>query len=137
MSVVIDEAALYEALNGWSSPTQRYVYARAEEIREVARHHIARSDGPGPHLADSSLVERIDRGNERVYLIGFESEHVGPYYFGAAAHVIVPRNARVLAFKWPKRGPGMFFFRKVNHPGNAPHPFLNEAVMELFGTGFA
>lgn len=36
---------------------------------------------------------------------------------GAKAHVIEAKNAGSLAFLWPKVGPGMFFFRKVNHPG--------------------
>lgn len=45
-------------------------------------------------------------------------------------HVIVPRNAAVLAFEWPKKGAGVFFFAKVDHPGSdiPARPYLRPAV---------
>lgn len=36
---------------------------------------------------------------------------------GARPHTIAAVNAKSLAFLWPKVGPGMFFFKSVQHPG--------------------
>ena len=49
--------------------------------------------------------------------------YAAPVYYGARPHVIVPRNARALY--WPgARHP----VRRVNHPGNAPNPYLDRGV---------
>lgn len=46
---------------------------------------------------------------------------------GARAHVILPVNAKVLAFK--KDGQ-MIFAKRVNHPGNKPNPFVERTVQK-------
>lgn len=51
---------------------------------------------------------------------------------GSRAHVIVPRQAKVLAWGGPrtlggrlrKGGTATHFARRVQHPGTRPHPFL-------------
>jgi hypothetical protein len=45
---------------------------------------------------------------------------------GARPHVIRARRAPFLRFYWPKVG-RVVFFKSVNHPGNAPNPFLTNA----------
>jgi hypothetical protein len=48
---------------------------------------------------------------------------------GTLFHQIRPKKpGGVLAFKWPARGPGTFFFAKVNHPGNDANPFFERIV---------
>jgi|SRR5882672_8318023 len=46
---------------------------------------------------------------------------------GTRPHEIVAKNARVLAFFWPKIN-AMFFGRKVNHPGNKAYRIFEDAV---------
>jgi hypothetical protein len=53
------------------------------------------------------------------------AEYSAPVHEGARPHVIRPRNARALRFMIGER---VVFARRVNHPGNAPNPFLRNAV---------
>ena len=55
------------------------------------------------------------------------ARHSAPVHEGARPHLIRAKNARALRFYWPKVG-GIVFFKKVNHPGNRPNPFLRNAV---------
>ena len=45
---------------------------------------------------------------------------------GSRPHVI--RGNPTLAFRWPRRGPGVFFFRSVNHPGTTANPFFERII---------
>jgi hypothetical protein len=132
-ATVIDMPALEEVLHGPRGPVMRHLYTRCEEVLHVAKEKINRSDGPGPHLKDSGIVEDTLVAGVPGFLIAFESEHAGYYFMGTVAHEIRPRTANVLAFKWPRVGPGIFHFRRVSHPGTAPHPVLQEAAAEVFG----
>ena len=51
---------------------------------------------------------------------------------GTKPHVIEARNASVLAFYWPKIG-GMFYGRKVNHPGNKAYRIFGDAFDGMRG----
>jgi hypothetical protein len=51
----------------------------------------------------------------------------GYVVMGTRPHVITAKR-NVLAFAWPKRGPGTFFFRSVNHPGTQPNSFFYDIV---------
>lgn len=55
------------------------------------------------------------------------AKYSAPVHEGARPHVIRARNAPVLSFFWPKVGRRVAF-KSVNHPGNAPNPFLTKAV---------
>lgn len=50
---------------------------------------------------------------------------------GAKAHEIKAKNAPALAFLWPKVGPGMFFFKRVQHPGFAGILALDRSYKEM------
>ncbi len=47
---------------------------------------------------------------------------------GNDPHVIVPKNAKVLAFTM---GGEQIFARRVEHPGNKPYPFMKPAGEEI------
>lgn len=53
------------------------------------------------------------------------AHYAAPVHEGARPHVIRPRNARALRFEVNGR---VVFAQRVNHPGNAPNPFLRNAV---------
>lgn len=133
MATVIDPPALDAALYSLRGPVMRACFEHAEVIRHVAAQNINRSDGPGPHLSESSLVEDTTIAGRPGFLVVFESEHAGYYYEGTRPHIIRATNARALVFRWPKVGPGLFRFKSVHHPGTKPHPFLHEAVAEIYG----
>lgn len=142
MSTIVDEAALDEVLHSAFGPIQRAMFAEAEDIRLHAASKIPRGErGPythqGPHMADQSLVEDTAVAGLPAFLIAFESDHAAFYNFGTRPHEIRARNAPMLVFKWPKVGPGLFRFKKINHPGTDAHPFLNETVLEMYGVHLA
>jgi hypothetical protein len=49
---------------------------------------------------------------------------------GSRPHVIRARRASVLAFYWDRgpRGPGMYFYPRVHHPGTRPYNILRDGV---------
>lgn len=65
---------------------------------------------------------------------GEPSKKLVPTYLegGTKPHVIEARNASVLAFFWPKIG-GMFYGRKVNHPGNKAYRIFGDAYDGMRG----
>lgn len=132
MPVTIDPAGIDELLYGPAGPVFQHTVLLAEAIKGVASGLIpegAREDGDDrPHLKDTGEVRIVGRHVSVV----FTADHAAAYHNGSVPHVIRAVNANVLAFQWPKRGPGVFFFPQVNHPGTAPHPFLLEA-MALIG----
>lgn len=128
MTTTLDYAALDEVLYGLGGAVMDHVILTAEAIRDVAKGLVHTSETPhadgSPHLAETGHVIPAPGRAEVV----FDAPYAAAYHNGARPHQIVPRNAQVLAFEWPKRGPGVFFFKAVNHPGNKPHPFLTEAA---------
>lgn len=52
---------------------------------------------------------------------------------GARAHIIRARRAKVLRFWWGAgpRGAGVYFFPKVNHPGNAPQNWWGPGLQHV------
>lgn len=52
---------------------------------------------------------------------------------GTRPHIIAARRAKVLAFYWEggPRGPGMYFYKFVNHPGTQPNPYIERAMAKF------
>lgn len=78
-------------------------------------------------LAESISTDITNDGR-----FSFMSAEIGPTVeygaaveYGSAPHVIRAKDGGMLAF--PGRGGGMVFVREVNHPGNAPQPFMGPA----------
>jgi hypothetical protein len=51
---------------------------------------------------------------------------------GTKPHIIAPKDGGTLAFLWPAMGPGMFFFKSVNHPGTKANKFLSDNLPLFF-----
>lgn len=86
--------------------------------------------------------------------VGTNVEYAAAQEFGSGIHaenpadrqliLIEAKHKKALAFKW-KNGPtdisaydeqsGLWFFRRVWHPGVPAHPYLRPAVKETFPTG--
>ena len=118
------------------------VAQRAQAMAPVDTGRLARS---------IRRTEPTTRGPMRVScLVGTNVEYAAAQEFGSglraedesARHVIIiePRYAKALAFRWPdgpKDNPaydhrsGLFFFRRVRHPGVPPHPYLRPALASV------
>lgn len=79
------------------------------------------------HMERSIVAEPVRRTGPWSLESGvFVAAHyAAPVHEGARPHVIRPRNARSLRFEVDGR---VVFARRVNHPGNAPNPFVRNAV---------
>lgn len=96
----------------WETAVERAAPKLEESLVRAAPRDTGR-------LADS--VEVTARGLSA--LVGVPVDYATFTTEGTQPHRIIPRNARVLAFAWPKKGPGIFFFRSVNHPGTTGQPW--------------
>lgn len=90
--------------------------------------HLGRTIHPGPIGQRAATVEA-------------DAPYAAAIEFGARPHVIVPRNAKILAWSsnradyrltgsLRKGASANVFARRVNHPGNQPYPFLMPAARE-------
>ena len=113
------------------------VILRAWQMRAVAsaKRKVPRKTG--------NLGRSIHAGSitDTTATIEASASYAAAIEFGARPHVIVPRNAKVLAWGGARRLSGSLrkgasptnFARKVNHPGNRAHPFLGPGGQEALG----
>ena len=113
-------------LRQWSSRVAR---AWGPELADGMRKEAPiGTPSPTQRRAPGELRESIKAQRFRPTVTGAAFDLVAPVIQarttdkGARAHVIRARRARMLRFHWPRgpQGPGIYFFRQVNHPGNAP-----------------
>lgn len=128
MTVTLDELAIEELLHAQGSPVMAHVELTAHAIVEVAKTLIhttpdAHADG-SPHLAETGHVVP----GPGVATVVFDAPHAAAVELGAAPRIIRANRARVLAFAWPKVGPGTFFFPQVNWPGFEGQHYLLKAA---------
>jgi len=83
--------------------------------RTGALHDSIRATPPTGSFASGTLESGVQA----------DAPHASPVHDGSRPHVIRPIYGRALAFPV---GGQMVFARRVNHPGNAPQPFLDHAL---------
>lgn len=135
MELVVDQAAIAELL--WE-PEEWLI--RITDAIEADAQRYAPVDTGALQASIRSDVSTLAAGYTRVYVgeSGFD-EHKAPngvlqYWaaqeYGARAHEIRPRGPGYpLRFYWAKVGRMVAFWR-VNHPGNAPQPFMRPALYQ-------
>lgn len=116
-----------------------------ETVREVQR--LAEIEAPGPgkpprnrtgiNYATGRLEESIYSGigswgaaGEVEGIVGAKAKHALFVHAGTRPHVIVPRHAKVLA--WKGHSGKMVYAQKVHHPGTMANPFLERALRLAF-----
>lgn len=111
---------------------------RAGDIVEAAARGEAprRTGALAGSIVSSGGMQRPDGAEVHV---DAGAAYALPVHDGSRPHTIRPFHARVLAFRV---GGMQRFARSVNHPGNAPDPFMDQAleakareVEEAFGAG--
>ena len=106
---------------------------RRGALRDIGRKYIpiARQEAPSKSgKFRKSLRFRTGIQGDNVILTTSAAQPLGTWIIeGTKRHVIIAKRAKVLAFFWLKgfKGPGMYFFRRVTHPGTKPNPYHERA----------
>lgn len=127
--VVIDPQKLAAWLRSPSGPLVRELFTAGDIVKAGAKKRVGVASGD---LRDS-IVKRFlsGPGGEPEMWVGSESEYAVFHHDGTDPHVIEPiRPGGVLSFVWAGE---RVFFKKVNHPGTKPNPFLKDALDDLRG----
>lgn len=111
---------LQQALGDLAEAVSKQVLINAVKDGAELWANLANSEAPGPHVK----IELEKATNTRVeFKIGPDKEHFYYVFFetGVQPHQIKASKGKALKFKL---GDEMVFFRKVQHTGMAPAPFL-------------
>lgn len=134
--MAVDASRLVTAIERWSVAVQ---YTARDKTVAHAREDPRVPRGPARTTGAPKLVESI-KGDPRVQVSGTRRTarvfapviQAATTDKGARAHVIRPKRAGGrLVFYWPKAGK-VVVLRKVNHPGNAPHPWWEQVVRDAY-----
>lgn len=123
----LDNAALQRLLESEAGPVVLHLAQLATRVQEAAKANIKRGDPPreDSHLQDTVVKRFIrDKAGPAVW-VGSEHPRALMYHEGTRPHVILPRNAKVLAFDV---GGTTVFAAKVNHPGTPATKWLARAL---------
>lgn len=118
---------------------------RREMMRKIGRTVIFYERLEAPERTGKfkkSLIYRTAQSGATITLKTFSAQPLGKWIIGGTRpHIIRAKRVKFLRFFWPKgpNGPGVYFFRSVNHPGTKPNPYHErawrraqpEAVVEL------
>ena len=77
-------------------------------------------------LRNSIVIQESVKSGVPVVLVGTNVFYAPFIHGGVQPHLIVPRNASVLAWQGPN---GMIFARSVMHPGFPANPFLTDGLI--------
>ncbi len=122
---VVDRGAMRRTLTGPQSSAvsliaklQRRVVLNAKQRSPVDKGVLRNS-----HRADPIIV----RGMEVTGSVTATASYAAAVHEGTRAHVIRPRNKRMLSWQGPS---GQVFRRQVQHPGTRPRPWLRNAAQD-------
>ena len=106
---------------------------RRVALQSIGRRYIPIAQQEAPVKSGKfrkSLRFRTAMQGDNVVLTTSSLQPLGKWIIeGTKRHRIVAKRAKVLAFFWLKgpSGPGMYFYRSVNHPGTKPNPYHERA----------
>lgn len=126
-----------DVLGRFARRTEALQTAKREEMRELGRgmvqalrHYAPKRSGK---LAEGFGYRTDERGSSTTvtFFVGGEHAFVLPFLTeGTKPHPIYPRGDYPLRFFWERgpRGPGIYYYWSVSHPGTFPDPFVERAV---------
>lgn len=117
-------------LHGPDGAIGRFLFTRAEYVKRAAVIQCNKRTGK----LSQSILKRpvISSGDTLSVTVGAYQPYAIYVHEGTKPHIIRARNANVLAFYWPAKGTGMFFFKSVNHPGYKGNKFLTDNLRLFF-----
>lgn len=137
MSVTLYEPGLTALLVAPTSPVTRNVTERAEAVAELARQNVRSSFRTRTGNLESSIGLFPRENTDGVeYEVGTDGAPYGRVLeLGATEHVIQAPEGRVLASAPGHPDPLDAPRFRVLHPGNAPRPWLEPALEQVFNGG--
>ena len=135
-----------DVLGRFAKAEKQFLESKREGMRNLGRRWVAIARDEAPYGKTGkfrkSIAYRTSQSGSTVGFSTYSAQPLGKWITqGTKAHFIRARRVRFLRFDWPKgpNGPGIYFFRKVNHPGTKPNPYheratarwMPEADMEL------
>jgi len=127
---VIDNAALNGLLRGPSGPVYIDMIRRAEILQRAAKAQIPIGEKPNRtsrgHLKESVVKRLYPNSNGQVLLevwVGSDHPNAVMVHEGTRPHIILPKNAKALAFVADGR---LVFAMIVHHPGTSPNHYLTD-----------
>lgn len=112
---------------------EQLLESRRDLMRDLGKRYteIARDEAPKRtgQFADNIRFRTFIEGNSLGFRIS-SPQPLGKFIvLGTKPHVIAAKNVQFLRFYWEKgpEGPGVYFFRSVNHPGTKPNRFHDRA----------
>lgn len=123
---------LQTRIAGWPARVERaearVVEYGARRMMMTYRTDAPRSTSPGQHFADSFEMRQQTQGSGKssaeVFSAGSRA-FLLPLILGGTRPHVIRSTGESLVFTWDRGpyGPGVYFFRKVNHPGTQPNRF--------------
>lgn len=117
---------------GRGNNLRRFMEIRGLAVRSASQQRLReypRRIDTG-NLINSIQTVTLQRRGLPVVRIGTDVEYALYVHNGTSPHIIVPRRARVLAFRG--RDGRMVFTTRVNHPGMEANPYLVDGLARGF-----
>ena len=136
VKLVVDGARMAELLRGPSGPVFRHLAERATVVQMAARAKAPRRTG----CLQASIVKRVEENPISGFAIRIVADtrpcspkRISYALFveeGTKPHEIKAKGDGVLAFHWDHgpNGPGLYFFKSVQHPGTKGVHFMRDAL---------
>lgn len=144
--VQLDAAAIKQFMTGTSGPVARYLMEKGEQVKNRAIARAGRSADTdashGQHLKDAIVKRFVATPTGPSVVVSANTPYAKFHHEGTPPHVIMPRTASVLSFRWPKAanfgrarvlGESFVFYKHVMHPGTKANHFLTDALHDVFG----
>lgn len=116
----LDAAAIAAMLRSQDGPVFRHLSVVATRIQ--ARTKASLKEGFPSEFLGPRIVKRFGQDSASLFV------EIGSSVVTTRPHPIVGNP--ILAFPWPKRGGGVFYFRSVQHPGSNFGPYLRGKLLE-------
>lgn len=126
-----------DSLGRFAKRTEELARGRREMIRESSRSLVKALRYYAPQrtgkFAQGIHYRTDDRGATATGTIYVRGEHAFLLPFiteGTRPHPIAAVNTPALRFFWPRgpEGPGIYYYKSVQHPGTMPDPFVAQAI---------
>lgn len=116
-----------EALQG---ELRDMVRTEARALLEALRFYAPKKTGKFARGLGYRTDERPGGVTATFYAGGPHAFLLPIFIHGSKAHPIVARRAQALRFFWERgpRGPGIYYYKSVWHPGTDPNPFVAQAL---------
>ena len=133
MSVTLYEAGLIALLDSPTGPVSRYVTAKAEAVAEVARQNVRANFRTRTGNLEASIGTFPTETPDGLQVeVGTDGAPYGRILeLGADPHQILPVTQPVLVSPPGHPDPLLAPRFRVNHPGNAPRPWLRPALEQV------